>query len=75
MAAARALMLRNRAFWAGHELAQEIREGGRYAFGDEPTLAAKFVSRYRSANRRRAKARRRQTPSAPATETETAASA
>lgn len=75
VAAARALMLRNRAFWAGHELAQEIREGGRYAFGDEPTLAAKFVSRYRSANRRRAKARRRQTPSAPATETETAASA
>ena len=51
--AARAIDLRNRGFWSGDELAKEIREGGRYAFSDQPKVAAKFVSRHRaSANRR-----------------------
>ena len=51
--AATAIDLRNRAFWSGDELAKEIREGGRYAFSDQPKIAAKFVSRHRaSANRR-----------------------
>lgn len=43
-----ALELRNRAFWAAHELARDIREGGRYAYADTPKLAAKFTSRYRT---------------------------
>src|SRR5690606_9008299 len=47
--AARAQDLRNRTFWAAHELAVEIREGGRYAFNREPKLAARFTSRYRAA--------------------------
>ncbi|WP_437278065.1 hypothetical protein WME90_43720 [Sorangium sp. So ce375] len=51
--AAQALELRNRAFWAADELAREIREGGRYAFRDQPKLAAKFVSRYRASVKRR----------------------
>jgi hypothetical protein len=51
--AAHAMELRNRCFWAADELAKELREGGRYAFRDQPKIAAKFVSRYRaSANRR-----------------------
>lgn len=45
--AARAIELRNRVFWASDELAKEFREGGRYAFRGEPTVAAKLVSRYR----------------------------
>ncbi|WP_437569937.1 hypothetical protein [Sorangium sp. So ce542] len=53
--AAHALELRNRAFWAADELAKEIREGGRYAFRDQPKLAAKFVSRYRTSLRRRSR--------------------
>jgi hypothetical protein len=53
--AASALELRNRCFWAGDELAKEIREGGRYAFRAEPKIAAKFVSRYRAALDRRAR--------------------
>jgi hypothetical protein len=46
--ATRALDLRNRAFWAAHELAQDIRDAGRYAYAGNPKLAAKFTSRYRS---------------------------
>jgi len=46
--ATRALDLRNRAFWAAHELAQDLREGGRYAYAANPKLAAKFTSRYRT---------------------------
>lgn len=53
--AAHALELRNRAFWAADELAKEIRDGGRYAFRDQPKLAAKFVSRYRASLRRRSR--------------------
>jgi len=52
--AARALELRNRCFWAADKLAKEIREGGRYAFRNEPKIAARFVSRYRTAVNRRA---------------------
>lgn len=65
VAAARAQDLRNRAFWAAHELANDIREGGRYAFLGEPKLAARFTSRYRAAvvKRSRKKAvRNRATP-------------
>jgi hypothetical protein len=51
--AARALDLRNRAFWAAHALAQDIREGGRYTYATTPKLAAKFTSRYRTAAVRR----------------------
>jgi hypothetical protein len=61
--AARALDLRNRAFWASDELAREIREGGRYAFRGEPLIAAKFISRYRAAA---AKRTRRKSKAAPA---------
>ncbi|WP_437546331.1 hypothetical protein WME97_42000 [Sorangium sp. So ce367] len=53
--AAHALDLRNRCFWAADELAKEIREGGRYAFRDQPKIAAKFVSRYRTNVRRRSR--------------------
>ncbi|WP_437937195.1 hypothetical protein [Sorangium sp. So ce341] len=53
--AAHALELRNRAFWAADELAREIREGGRYAFRDQPKIAARFVSRYRTSLRRRSR--------------------
>jgi hypothetical protein len=53
--AARALDLRNRIFWAGDELASEVREGGRYAFRGEPKIAAKFVSRYRTTAMKRAR--------------------
>jgi hypothetical protein len=41
-AAAEALELRNRCFWAGDEVAKEIREGGRYAFDTQPIIAAKL---------------------------------
>lgn len=51
--AARALALRNRTFWAAHELARDIREGGRYAYASDPKLAAKFTSRYRTTAVRR----------------------
>jgi hypothetical protein len=51
--AARTLDLRNRCFWAADELASDIREGGRYAFRNEPKIAAKFVSRYRTTAARR----------------------
>jgi hypothetical protein len=53
--AAAALELRNRGFWADDDLAKEIREGGRYAFNDQPKLAAKFVSRYRTSMVRRSR--------------------
>ncbi|XXX76276.1 hypothetical protein WMF30_52360 [Sorangium sp. So ce134] len=53
--AAHALELRNRCFWAADEVAKEIREGGRYAFRDQPKIAAKFVSRYRTSLRRRSR--------------------
>jgi hypothetical protein len=56
--AARALDLRNRAFWAAHELAREIREGGRYAYADNTKLAAKFTSRYRTATVRRSRSKK-----------------
>lgn len=46
--AAQAHELRNRAFWAAHEVAREIRDGGRYVYADRPKVAAKFRSRYRS---------------------------
>lgn len=59
VAAARAQDLRNRAFWAAHELAQEIREGGRYVYGDEPKMAAKFRSRHRAATVRRSRRKAR----------------
>lgn len=53
--AVQALELRNRCFWAGDELAAEIREGGRYAFQGQPKIAAKFVSRYRASAAKRAR--------------------
>jgi hypothetical protein len=56
--AARAQELRNRAFWAAHELAQDIREGGRYAYAGNPKLAAKFTSRYRSTVVRRSRTKK-----------------
>jgi hypothetical protein len=62
--AATAIDLRNRAFWSGDELAKEIREGGRYAFSDQPKIAAKFVSRHRASANRRS---RRKTKAAKAT--------
>ncbi|WP_437482095.1 hypothetical protein WME75_40150 [Sorangium sp. So ce1014] len=53
--AAHALELRNRCFWAADELAKEIREGGRYAFRDQPKIAARFVSRHRTTLNRRSR--------------------
>ncbi|WP_437675226.1 hypothetical protein [Sorangium sp. So ce131] len=53
--AARALELRNRCFWAADELAKDVREGGRYAFRDQPKIAAKFVSRHRMSIKRRSR--------------------
>jgi hypothetical protein len=53
--AARALDLRNRAFWASDEAAKEVREGGRYAFRGEPKVAAKFISRYRATAAKRSR--------------------
>jgi hypothetical protein len=58
--AALALELRNRVFWAADALAKEIREGGRYAFDETPKLAAKFVSRYRTAAVRRSRKKAKQ---------------
>jgi hypothetical protein len=58
-AAAGALSLRNRCFWAADALAKEIREGGRYAFDTQPGIAAKFASRYRAAIARRSKRKAR----------------
>lgn len=55
LAAADALELRNRCFWAADELAKEIREGGRYIFKQQPKIAAKFVSRYRASVIRRSR--------------------
>lgn len=52
--ASRALELRNRCFWAATTAASEIRLGGRYAFSDEPKVAARFASRYRQGHRRHA---------------------
>ncbi|WP_438006552.1 hypothetical protein WME89_49615 [Sorangium sp. So ce321] len=65
--AAHALELRNRCFWAADELAKEIREGGRYAFRDQPKIAARFVSRHRTTlNRRsRLKAKKAKVEAAP----------
>ncbi|KYF78996.1 hypothetical protein BE11_10760 [Sorangium cellulosum] len=53
--AAHALELRNRCFWAADELAKEVREGGRYAFRDQPKIAARFVSRHRATLNRRSR--------------------
>lgn len=50
---ARALELRNRCFWAATAAANEIRQAGRYAFSDQPKVAARFASRYRQALNRR----------------------
>jgi hypothetical protein len=55
--ATQAQVLRNRAFWAAHELAQDIREGGRYAYATNPKMAAKFVSRHRAATVRRSRSK------------------
>lgn len=65
--AAHALDLRNRCFWAADELAKEIREGGRYAFRDQPKIAARFVSRHRTtlSRRSRLKAKKAKVESAP----------
>jgi hypothetical protein len=64
--AARALDLRNRAFWAGDEAAKEVREGGRYAFRGEPKVAAKFISRYRATAMKRSRRKlKAQKPAAP----------
>jgi hypothetical protein len=60
--AATALALRNRCFWAADALAREVREGGRYAFDDQPKIAAAFVSRYRSDAVRRHRQRKAQPP-------------
>lgn len=56
--ATRALDLRNRAFWAAHALAQDVREGGRYAYAATPKLAAKFTSRYRAVVVKRARTKK-----------------
>jgi hypothetical protein len=53
--ASRARELRNRCFWAATALASEIRQGGRYAFNEEPKTAARFVSRYRQEHNRKAR--------------------
>jgi hypothetical protein len=66
--AAAALELRNRGFWAADELAKEIREGGRYAFNDQPKLAAKFVSRYRTSIVRRSRRKIKEATNAPGAE-------
>ncbi|WP_437306048.1 hypothetical protein [Sorangium sp. So ce388] len=58
--AAHALELRNRCFWAADELAKEIREGGRYAFRDQPKIAARFVSRHRTTLSRRSRLKAKQ---------------
>ncbi|XXY54978.1 hypothetical protein WME91_27985 [Sorangium sp. So ce269] len=65
--AAHALELRNRCFWAADELAKEIREGGRYAFRDQPKIAARFVSRHRTtlSRRSRLKAKKAKVEAAP----------
>lgn len=57
--AAAAIDLRNRCFWAADTLAKEIREGGRYAFTLQPTIARKFASRYRTSSVRRSKLKAR----------------
>lgn len=46
--AAKALALRNRAYWALRELMSEIRAAGHYVFRKEPLTAAKFVDPLRS---------------------------
>ena len=58
--AAHALELRNRCFWAADELAKEVREGGRYAFRDQPKIAARFVSRHRTTLNRRSRLKAKQ---------------
>lgn len=55
LTASAAQELRNRCFWAADDLAKEIREGGRYAYRLQPKTAAKFTSRYRAAQDRRAR--------------------
>lgn len=69
--ATRAIDLRNRAFWAAHELAQDLREGGRYAYAANPKLAAKFTSRYRTTAVKRTrgtKKKQSKRPASPAAE-------
>ncbi|AUX48100.1 uncharacterized protein SOCE26_096300 [Sorangium cellulosum] len=66
--AAYALELRNRCFWAADELAKDVREGGRYAFRDQPKIAAKFVSRHRMSIKRRSRKKATVTESAAAPE-------
>ncbi|HTN85759.1 MAG TPA: hypothetical protein VL242_18795 [Sorangium sp.] len=58
--AAHALELRNRCFWAADDLAKEVREGGRYAFRDQPKIAARFVSRHRTTLNRRSRLKAKQ---------------
>jgi hypothetical protein len=60
--AALAIELRNRCFWAADELAVDVRQGGRYAFRDQPKLAAKFVSRYRAEVNRRSRRNAKKLP-------------
>ncbi len=55
MTASRALELRNRCFWAATAAAGEIRQGGRYAFSDQPKMASRFASRYRQTKNRRSR--------------------
>lgn len=43
VAGAKALALRNRAYWSLRELMSEVRAAGRYVFRKEPLTAAKFV--------------------------------
>jgi len=61
--AAQALELRNRCFWSADAIANEIRKAGRYAFHDQPKIAARFSSRYRAEKQRAAAVRRKIQPS------------
>lgn len=66
--AAQALELRNRCFWTGDALAKEIRKAGRYAFHDQPKIAARFSSRYQADKSRIETVRRRKGASAGASQ-------
>lgn len=60
--AASALELRNRCFWAANVLATDVRLGGRYAFREQPKIAAKFVSRHRAEAARRSRRKPKPAP-------------
>jgi hypothetical protein len=66
--AAQALELRNRCFWSGDAAAKEIRKAGRYAFHDQPKVAARFSSRYQADKSKVETVRRRKGASAGATD-------